>query len=42
LEIGKKADFVVLSQNPFEVDIRQVHQLVPDAVYLDGVVLDTD
>lgn len=36
LEVGKKADFVILNQNLFEVDRYEIHKVQPDAVILDG------
>ena len=38
LEPGKKADFVVLDQNPFELDINFLHTIVPRAVLVGGIV----
>ncbi len=38
LEVGKRSDFVVLADDPFEVDINQLHELVPRAVVVGGVV----
>lgn len=39
LEVGKKADFIVLSTNPFDVDTYQLHALKPDATVVDGLVV---
>ncbi len=39
IEIGKRADFVVLPMNPFEVKVDFIHSLSPDAVVLDGEVV---
>jgi len=39
LEVGKKADFLVLSQNPFEVDTYQLHKLKPEATIVDGLIV---
>jgi predicted amidohydrolase YtcJ len=36
LEVGKKADFIVLEQNLFEIDKYAIHKLKPSAVVLDG------
>ncbi|MGI9287364.1 MAG: amidohydrolase [Pseudomonadales bacterium] len=36
LETGKKADFIVLDKNLFEVDRYAIHKLKPSAVILDG------
>ena len=38
LEVGKRADFVVLAEDPFEVDINRLHELVPGVVVIGGVV----
>jgi hypothetical protein len=38
LEVGKRADFLILDDNPFEVDINQLHDLVPRVVVVGGVV----
>jgi hypothetical protein len=38
LEAGKRSDFVVLADDPFEVDINRLHELVPRAVVVGGVV----
>jgi predicted amidohydrolase YtcJ len=38
LEIGKRADFLVLDDSPFEVDINELHAVVPRAVVVGGVV----
>jgi predicted amidohydrolase YtcJ len=38
LEAGKRSDFVVLDDDPFEVDINRLHELVPRAVVVGGVV----
>jgi predicted amidohydrolase YtcJ len=38
LEPGKKADFVVLDRNPFDVEIQRLHTLEPRAVVVGGVV----
>ncbi len=37
LEVGKRADFIVLSENPFDIDPRKIHQVKIDAVYKAGV-----
>jgi predicted amidohydrolase YtcJ len=38
LEVGKRADFLILDDNPFEVDINQLHKVVPRAVVVGGAV----
>ncbi len=38
LEAGKRADFVVLDHSPFEVAIENLHDLLPRAVVVGGVV----
>lgn len=38
LEVGKRSDFVVLADDPFDVDINRLHELVPRAVVVGGVV----
>ncbi len=37
LEVGKRADFIILSENPFDIDPRNIHQVKIDAVYKEGV-----
>ena len=39
LSAGLKADFVVLDQNPFEIDIQKIHTITPRTVVLDGAVV---
>lgn len=39
LSAGMKADFVVLDQNPLEMDINQLHTITPRATLLDGLVV---
>ena len=39
LAAGKKADFVILNDNPFEIDIHSLHQMAPRAVVLGGAVV---
>ncbi|MBQ9609122.1 MAG: amidohydrolase [Lachnospiraceae bacterium] len=36
LEIGKKADFVVLDNNPFETDVYDIHAIKVNNVFIDG------
>jgi predicted amidohydrolase YtcJ len=36
LEAGKKADFVIVSRDPFKVSPRHVHEAAVDATVLDG------
>ena len=36
LEVGKKADLVIVSRDPFKVPTRRVHAAVVDATVLDG------
>jgi len=36
LEVGKKADFIITNQNPFEVDSYSIHKVEPTAVYMNG------
>ena len=36
LEVGKKADLVIVSHDPFKVPTRRVHAAVVDATVLDG------
>jgi len=36
---GMKADFVVLNQNPFELDIDRLYQVTPRATLLDGALV---
>jgi predicted amidohydrolase YtcJ len=38
LEAGKKADFVIVSNDPFKVPVGRVHASVVDATVLDGKV----
>jgi predicted amidohydrolase YtcJ len=38
LEVGKKADFLVVSRDPFRVSARRIHEARVDAVVLDGRV----
>ncbi|MFT5210424.1 MAG: putative amidohydrolase YtcJ [Flavobacterium sp.] len=39
LEVGKKADFIVLDKDLFTVDKYTIHQVKPDAVILDGEIV---
>lgn len=39
LSAGKNADFVVLQQNPFEMDVYTLHKLQPTAVVIDGTIV---
>jgi predicted amidohydrolase YtcJ len=39
IEVGKSADFLLLSQNLFEVDPHQIHKTVAEAVYLRGALV---
>jgi hypothetical protein len=39
LEVGKRADFLVLSANPFEVDIHEVCNIEIIAIYKNGVLV---
>jgi predicted amidohydrolase YtcJ len=39
LETGKKADFIVLDKDLFEIDRYSIHEIQPDAVILDGRVV---
>jgi predicted amidohydrolase YtcJ len=41
LQAGKKADFIVLDGNLFEMDPYRIHELRPELVVLDGEVLFT-
>ena len=36
LEVGKKADLVIVSRDPFKVPVRRIHTAVVNAVVLDG------
>ena len=36
LEVGKKADLVIASRDPFKVPVRQIHAAVVNAAVLDG------
>jgi predicted amidohydrolase YtcJ len=36
LQVGKKADFIILDRSPFEVEIDQLGNLVPESVWVDG------
>jgi len=36
IEVGKRADFVVLSQNPFVVPVGRVHETRALMTFLDG------
>jgi predicted amidohydrolase YtcJ len=36
LEVGKKADFIVLSQNILQIDPREIHATVVLLTYFDG------
>ena len=38
IETGKDADFLVLSENLFEVDPYRLHEVVPERVYIKGKV----
>ncbi len=37
LEIGMRADFIVLDQNPWVIDVREIHRVKITAVYKAGV-----
>ena len=39
LEVGKRADLVVLDRNLFEVDRYDIHNTRPTAVVMDGVLV---
>lgn len=39
---GAKADFIVLDQNPFEIDIHLLHRITPRATVLDGTLVAGD
>ena len=39
LEAGKKANFLILKKNPFEVDTYQLHKLKPSATVVDGLIV---
>jgi predicted amidohydrolase YtcJ len=36
IEVGKRADLVVLDRNLFEVDRYEIHEIRPEAVWMDG------
>jgi hypothetical protein len=36
IEVGKRADLVVLDRNLFEVDRYEIHEVRPVAVVMDG------
>ena len=38
IETGKDADFLVLTENLFEVDPYRLHEVIPDRVYIKGKV----
>jgi hypothetical protein len=42
IEVGKRADFVVLNQNLFEVNRYDVHRTRPVAVIMDGEIVEGD
>jgi predicted amidohydrolase YtcJ len=37
LEIGKKADFIIIDANPLEVDPDEISSISISEVYIDGV-----
>jgi hypothetical protein len=39
IEVGKRADLVVLDRNLFEVDRYDIHNTRPTAVMMDGVLV---
>jgi len=39
IEVGKRADLVVLDQNLFAIDPAHIHSIVPSAVVVDGALL---
>ena len=39
LEAGKTADFIILGEDLFEIDAQQIHQIVPEAVFLNGALV---
>ncbi|MDO4869332.1 MAG: amidohydrolase [Bacillota bacterium] len=38
IEAGKDADFVVLEENPFEMDPYRIHDIIPERVYIKGIL----
>ena len=39
IETGKAADLVILAENLFEIDRYALHKVRPDAVVMDGVLM---
>ena len=38
LEVGKQADFIILEENIFNVNIYKIHSLKPKAVFVEGLL----
>ena len=36
LQVGKKADFIILDRSPFEVEIDKLGKLIPESVWVGG------
>ena len=39
IEVGKSADLVLLPENLFEIDTQNLHALKPDAVIMEGALI---
>ncbi|MCF0144554.1 MAG: amidohydrolase family protein, partial [Firmicutes bacterium] len=39
IEVGKSADMMVLKENPFEIPVERIHELLPEFVLFKGDVI---